>query len=344
LIKVTGSEEKMRRVLLVVQDEKVKELTSSITESSRVPLKSLAYYNLDGYYGFFDENGRLKKKVLNPENLADGISKAVRVTCANDVFIAHPISYDTLIDTMLKLRQQDKVKFMASPEAYEACMGWVGRNASWILPAVDFSTGNVSPFYWIIKRCIDILLSVCAVIFLFPFFVIIPMLIKLTSRGPVFFTQVRCGHNGRPFKIYKFRTMVADAEKLITKIIDFEGLKEPVFKLKNDPRVTPIGKILRKTSIDELPQLFNVIKGDLSLVGPRPEEIALVQRYNSYFKQRLKVKPGITGLQQVNCRGTTKMMERMKYDLAYMRSQSFWLDLKILFKTVSVVLLQKRAA
>ena len=137
--------------------------------------------------------------------------------------------------------------------------------------------------------------------------------------------------------------MVPDAEKLLTKIIDFNILKEPVFKLKDDPRVTWIGKLLRKTSLDELPQLFNVINGDLSLVGPRPEEIALVERYNSYFRKRLKVKPGITGLQQITCRGSISLKERMKYDLKYIREHSLLLDIKILLKTIGVVFLQKRA-
>ena len=137
--------------------------------------------------------------------------------------------------------------------------------------------------------------------------------------------------------------MVADAEKMLSNLIDFNKLEEPVFKLTNDPRATTIGRILRKTSIDEMPQLFNVLKGDLGLVGPRPEEIALVEKYSSFFRERLKVKPGITGLQQVICRGATSLHERMKYDLAYIKKQSLWLDIKILFKTIGVVLLQKRA-
>jgi lipopolysaccharide/colanic/teichoic acid biosynthesis glycosyltransferase len=125
--------------------------------------------------------------------------------------------------------------------------------------------------------------------------------------------------------------------------MDFDRLKEPVFKLRNDPRVTFFGKLLRKTSMDELPQLFNVVKGDLSLVGPRPEEMALVKRYDPFFRERLKVKPGVTGLQQIACRGSNSLTERMKYDLAYIKAQSLLLDMKILFKTIGVVLLQKRA-
>jgi lipopolysaccharide/colanic/teichoic acid biosynthesis glycosyltransferase len=189
----------------------------------------------------------------------------------------------------------------------------------------------------------DIIVSTLALIAFLPLFLIIPILIKLTSRGPVFYKQMRAGHNGQPFKIYKFRSMVADAEKILQNMMDFDTLKEPVFKFHNDPRVTFIGNILRKTSIDELPQLFNVLKGDLSLVGPRPEEIALVKRYEPFFRERLKLKPGITGIQQITCRGSTSLTERMKYDLLYIKNRSLWLDIKILFKTFAVVALQKRA-
>lgn len=334
---------KDRRVLLVADNkDKVKDLAGRVKLLYRHHLSSLAYYNLDGRYGLFTEDGELIEKPVNCEGLSDGIVKVIGVTNSNEVFIASPISYPTLVDTMLGFNG-NRVKFMFSPAAYEGCTGIVGRNNGWVLPSVDLKTGNISPFDRIAKRCLDIIISLSVLILFLPLFIAISILIKLTSRGPVFFTQMRCGHNGQPFKIYKFRSMVADAEKILTKLMDFDKLKEPVFKLKDDPRVTFIGKILRKTSIDELPQLFNVLKGDLSLVGPRPEEIALVKRYNSFFRERLKVKPGITGLQQVICRGSTNMTERMKYDLTYVKKQSLWLDIKILFKTFGVVLLQKRA-
>ena len=330
------------RVLLIVEDEKAKVVARDIMKIHDLLVNSVAYYNMDGAYGTFGNDGKLTKNPLNVESVADGIAKAIKNTDSNEVFIAHPISYDTLVDTMLKLGKNN-VRFMASPKAYEWCIGWPGRNDGWIMPAIDFDTGSLSPFYRIWKRCLDVFVSLCTLLILSPVFAIAALLIKLTSKGPVFYTQMRCGQHGRLFKVYKFRSMQADAERLLYKLIDLDKLEEPVFKIKNDPRVTPIGKILRKTSIDELPQLFNVIKGDLSLVGPRPEEIALVQRYGSHFKERLKTKPGITGLQQVICRGTTNMMERMKHDLTYIANQSLWLDLKILWKTMWVVLAQKRS-
>ena len=334
---------KDRRVLLVMDDkEKVKDLAGRVKSLCRNNLSSLAYYNLDGRYGLFSEDGEFIEKPVNCHSPSDGIVKVIGATDSNEVFIASPIPYPTLVYTMLGFNG-NRVKFMFSPAAYEGCTGVVGRNNGWVLPSVDLNSGNIPSFYRITKRCLDVIMALSALILLLPLFIAISILIKLTSKGPVFFTQMRCGHNGQPFKIYKFRSMVANAEEILTRLMDFDKLEEPVFKLKDDPRVTFIGKILRKTSIDELPQLFNVLKGDLSLVGPRPEEIALVKRYSSFFRERLKAKPGITGLQQITCRGSTNMMERMQYDLAYVKKQSLWLDIKILFKTFGVVLLQKRA-
>lgn len=338
---MVGLPNKERRVLLIVE-EGYEDHALEFRESFKDRVHSLAFYNLNGRYGVFTENGEVKEKPLGSHNSVEGIVTVIKETKSNEVFITAPLSYNTLVDTMLNFRRNG-IKFMFSPKAYVRCTGRIGRSNGWITPAVDLGTGNLSSFHRIAKRCMDIIVSTLALIAFLPLFIIIPILIKLTSRGPVFYTQMRAGHNGQPFKIYKFRSMVVDAEKILQNIMDFDKLKEPVFKFHNDPRVTFIGNILRKTSIDELPQLFNVLKGDLSLVGPRPEEIALVKRYEPFFRERLKAKPGITGLQQITCRGTTSLTERMKYDLTYIKKQSLSLDIKILLKTIGVVALQKRA-
>ena len=157
------------------------------------------------------------------------------------------------------------------------------------------------------------------------------------------FRQERVGQHGRVFTMFKFRTMVADAEARLREILDLDALDEPVFKFENDARVTRVGRFLRKSSLDELPQLFNVLRGEMSLVGPRPEERAIVERYNIWQRRRLKVKPGITGLQQVMNRGIPDLAERIKYDIYYIRRQSFLLDLSILLRTIFVVLSGKGA-
>lgn len=338
---MTGLPSKDHRVLLIVE-EGAEDLAQEFRDSFKDRLHSLAFYNLNGKYGVFTENGELRERPLGSHNPVEGIVTVIRETNSNEVFITAPLPYHTLVETMLNFGRNG-IKFMFSPKAYVRCTGRIGRGSGWITPAVDLSTGNLSPFYRTAKRCTDIIVSTLALLAFLPLFIIIPILIKLTSKGPVFYKQMRCGHNGQPFKLYKFRSMVADAEKILQEIMDFDKLEEPVFKFHDDPRVTFIGNILRKTSIDELPQLFNVLKGDLSLVGPRPEEIALVKRYEPFFRERLKVKPGITGLQQIACRGSNSLKERMKYDLLYIKNHSLWLDIKILFKTIGVVALQKRA-
>jgi lipopolysaccharide/colanic/teichoic acid biosynthesis glycosyltransferase len=191
---------------------------------------------------------------------------------------------------------------------------------------------------------------------------LVAVLIRLESSGPVIFRQKRVGMDrrrsngygmrgdqetpdrrngnlgGRPFTMYKFRSMVQEAEAMLPCLVDLGALSEPVFKLDHDPRVTRLGRVLRKSSLDELPQLFNILKGDMTLVGPRPEAMNVVELYGERHKKRLQVKPGLTGLQQVSCRGTKSMEERLKYDLHYIKHRSLLLDLKILLKTVFVVL------
>jgi lipopolysaccharide/colanic/teichoic acid biosynthesis glycosyltransferase len=186
-------------------------------------------------------------------------------------------------------------------------------------------------------------LSTAALLVSLPVIGVIAVLVKLTSKGRVFFAQERVGENGRVFRMYKFRTMVEGAEEKLKDLVDLDKLTEPVFKLDQDPRITPLGRWLRRTSIDEIPQFFNVLRGDMSLVGPRPEEKAVVERYSIWQRRRLKVKPGITGLQQVECRGSKSLSERVLHDIAYIRRQSFLLDMSILLRTIFVVLIGRGA-
>ena len=183
----------------------------------------------------------------------------------------------------------------------------------------------------IIKRLIDIVASAIGVVLLSPLLILIAVVIKLTSRGPILFCQDRVSRGAGIFKLYKFRTMVPGAVNMGA------GLKVT----DKDPRITPIGGVLRKTSIDELPQLFNVLKGDISLVGPRPTVPQHLEYYGDFERRRLEVKPGITGLAMVRGRGSVPWSVRIKYDVEYVDNFSLWLDLKILLETVWVVLARK---
>ena len=190
-----------------------------------------------------------------------------------------------------------------------------------------------------VKRALDISISLLLLLALAPLLAVVVLAIKLTSPGPIFFRQERIGLNKRRILIYKFRTMVSNAEKLMAKLEAHNEVSGPVFKIKNDPRVTRIGRFLRRSSIDELPQLFNVLKGDMSLVGPRPLPVRDYQGFNEdWQRRRFSVKPGITCLWQVNGRSSISFDQWMLLDLQYMDEWSLWLDLKILAKTVPAVL------
>lgn len=195
------------------------------------------------------------------------------------------------------------------------------------------------------KRTFDIIISICAVIALSPLFLILAIMVKATSRGPVFFTQERYGYHRHRFRIWKFRSMVVNAPQLIQQLETQNEADGPIFKIENDPRITPLGKYLRKLSLDELPQLFNVLMGDMSLVGPRPMTVRDVSLFSdAQLMRRFTVKPGITGLWQVSGRSSLSFEKWMMLDFRYIDEWSFGLDLKILARTVPVVLKRTGAA
>jgi exopolysaccharide biosynthesis polyprenyl glycosylphosphotransferase len=198
-----------------------------------------------------------------------------------------------------------------------------------------------SPEVWpaVVKRIFDCILSGLLLILLAPLFFIAAILVKCTSPGSVLFRQTRVGLNKRQFQIYKFRTMIANAEQIQDELLPMNEMAGPVFKITNDPRVTPLGRVLRKTSIDELPQLFNVLKGDMSLVGPRAMSLRDYQLFDQdWQRRRFSVKPGITCLWQVNGRSSIPFEKWMELDMQYIDRWSLWLDFKILARTVPAVL------
>ena len=188
-----------------------------------------------------------------------------------------------------------------------------------------------------IKRFFDIILSLLGIIVLSPVFLIIFVAIKLDSRGPAIFKQIRVGKNGHNFTIYKFRTMVVSAEKKRTLEIDPNNMDNFVFQSKNDNRITKIGAFLRKTSLDEIPQLFNILFGTMTIVGPRPEIPEVVKYYPENYAQRLLVTPGLTGLAQVSGRGEIELGKTIYYDLTYINNFSVLYDFKIILKTIKAV-------
>lgn len=206
------------------------------------------------------------------------------------------------------------------------------------LPIVEIQDTTLDGWRKVAKRILDTILSFLLLIILLPVFLLIAIIIKISSPGSIFVSLTRVGAKGKMFRLYKFRSMVKDAHKLKKEILENNERSDgPLFKMKNDPRVTKFGKFLRKTSLDELPQLFNVLKGQMSLVGPRPHEPEEVSKYQKGYKKLLAIKPGITGMAQVSGRSNLAFAEEAKLDIFYIENWSVGLDLVILLKTIKVV-------
>lgn len=193
-------------------------------------------------------------------------------------------------------------------------------------------------FYRFVKRLIDIIGSLIGLILLSPLFLIVIVLMKKEEpKGPIFFSQTRVGKNEKKFKMFKFRSMCVDAEEKLVELLKHNEVDGAMFKMKEDPRVTKVGKFIRKTSIDELPQLWNVLKGEMSLVGPRPPLLREVEEYTEYDKQRLLVKPGCTGLWQVSGRNDVGFDDMVALDIQYIQRLSILNDVRIILKTVGIM-------
>jgi exopolysaccharide biosynthesis polyprenyl glycosylphosphotransferase len=205
------------------------------------------------------------------------------------------------------------------------------------LPLLDYNTWYVSPSTLALKRIFDVVLSTVGLVLSAPLFLLIALAVFLDDGRPVLFRQLRAGENGRAFRIFKFRTMVRDAEAMLSQLVALDELSEPIFKLKADPRVTRIGRFLRRTSLDELPQLINVLRGEMSIVGPRPEVVDLVERYAPEHEVRLRVKPGITGPWQVYGRSELTFEEMISVEREYVENLSLGRDLRIVLMTIPAV-------
>jgi exopolysaccharide biosynthesis polyprenyl glycosylphosphotransferase len=211
------------------------------------------------------------------------------------------------------------------------------------LPFVEYHTGDPSMSTQALKRCLDVMVGGFALVLFAPLFVLIAVAIKLDSRGPVFYVQRRAGLDGSPFTMLKFRTMVDGAHARLAEVVEIETLPQPMFKVRDDPRVTRVGRVLRRWSLDELPQLVNVLRGDMSLVGPRPEQLELVQRYGEEHMFRLQARPGMTGPMQVFGRGDLDFDERLAVEREYVENLSLGRDIRILLMTLPAVLSGKGA-
>jgi exopolysaccharide biosynthesis polyprenyl glycosylphosphotransferase len=277
---------------------------------------------------------------LSGDDTSDLLQEPERVVglLVDRIVVASESINEELIARLVAVCRQHGLKLSVVPPAH-GMFGTATRLTRIAdLPVLEYNTWDVSRSTLFLKRTIDVVTSLVALVVLSPLFGLIALAILINSRGPIFFSQVRVGMSGRGFRMHKFRTMVPDAEAQLPQLVRFDSLAEPMFKLANDPRVTRIGRILRRTSLDELPQLFNVLKGDMSLVGPRPEQVELVDRYTPEQLIRLSVKPGLTGPMQVCGRGQLTFEERLAVEREYVENLSVARDMRILALTVAPVL------
>ncbi len=287
-----------------------------------------------------DEPERLNKELLGIKviGLLDDIPHILHTNVIDEVVFVVPRSWLNRIEASLLACEEEGIKATVSMDLFNLRFARARPTDLQGFPLLSFEMTSEDQWKLFVKRNFDIAASFFGLIVLAPLFLIISMAIKLTSKGQVFFRQKRCGVNGRIFTLLKFRTMAVGAEGMQDELLLRNEMSGPVFKMKDDPRVTPFGHLLRKMSIDELPQLINVFKGEMSIVGPRPPLPSEVEKYDVWQRRRLSMKPGLTCLWQISGRSKVDFDKWMELDLEYIDGWSLWLDFKILMKTIPVVI------
>ncbi len=333
-----------RNMLVIGTNPRALELVQRIQRKPELGYRILGFADED--WGGMEE---FKKQGHSLVTDLDALPSYVRRNVVDEVVLALPIrSFHTFASQIASACEQQGIIVRFLPNIFDLKEARQ-RADEFDGDALISHESTITDFWGLaVKRALDIAVSLTSIILLSPVLLLTALLVKLTSPGPIFFVQKRLGLNKRMFHIYKFRTMVVDAEQRLKDLEHQNEANGPVFKIKKDPRITLVGAFLRKTSIDELPQLFNVLKGEMSLVGPRPLQVRDYELFETYCqdwqRKRFSVRPGITCLWQVMGRSSTTFEKWMELDLQYIRTWSLWLDLQILAKTVPAVLKGSGAA
>lgn len=287
-----------------------------------------------------DEPEKIGTEVSNIKviGLLKDIPDILHEKIVDEVVFIVPRLWLSRIEESILSCEREGIKVSVAVDLFNFKIGKLQATDLGGIPLMRLETTPGLPWELFIKRGFDIIVSLVGLVLLAPILLLTALAIKLSSRGPLFFEQERNGMNGRKFSLLKFRSMVVGAEKMQEELLALNEMDGPVFKIRNDPRMTRIGKFLRKTSLDELPQLINVLKGDMSLVGPRPPIPGEVTNYETWQRRRLSMRPGITCFWQISGRNEIDFEQWMKLDLEYIDNWSLGLDFKIFFKTIPVVL------
>jgi len=320
-----------KNVLIIGFNQKAKDVHDQLLQHKALGLDVKGYVSSNGY-----KSGD-NYKDINVLGSINEIEKLIDEVNAQEIIIAlEKDDHDILIQLIAKCDQKN-VGIKIVPDLYEILSGQAKTSQIYGMPLIDIMPQLMPEWEKKLKRLFDIIISLLILIITSPFCFIIAIVIKIDSKGPILFTQERCGQNGKVFTILKFRSMVMDAEKM----------SGPVWSQKDDPRITRVGKIIRRLRFDEIPQMFNVLKGEMSFVGPRPERPFFVEKLASeipYYKRRLKVRPGITGWAQVKHKYDETLEDvkiKLKFDLFYIENMSLRMDFKIILRTIYVVLFGK---
>jgi exopolysaccharide biosynthesis polyprenyl glycosylphosphotransferase len=256
----------------------------------------------------------------------------------DEIFFCAPDEWISEVNQAMIFCSNRGIRFHIYTTMFSLILGQANQEDFFGHPLFSFQNRENAPLRLAVKRLLDIGVSATMLLLLAPLFVVVAILIKLLMPGPVLFSQQRSGRHGKAFGLLKFRSMVTDAEAIRQNLESHNEADGPVFKIRNDPRITPFGRFIRKFSIDELPQLWNVFKGDMSLVGPRPPIPAEVEKYEPWQRRRLDMRPGLSCIWQVSGRNRISFEDWMKMDLYYVDNWSLWLDVKILLRTIPAVL------
>ena len=325
------SEHNQVRILVVGTDQKARRVGEVLGDSEEWGYRIIGYVAPD--------DSKEDATGLNVIGSTRELPKLLEQTVIDEVIFCSPKMNDAEdVDDILQLCAELGIKTRVTTDLLPVSGSRVSLEFLDDLPLITFSSVPEHDFSIVLKRILDFVFATVSLLLLSPLMLLAALLIKFTSPGPIFYTQIRCGLFGRKFGLTKFRTMVDGAEDKLWEIKHLNEMDGPVFKMRNDPRVTPLGRILRRTSIDELPQLWNVIKGEMSIVGPRAPLVEEVSHYSIKQRRRLSVKPGITCLWQVSGRNEISFQKWMDMDLEYIDNWSVWLDLQIMLKTIPAVL------
>ena len=326
-----------RFILIVGLDDNAREMAQGIEKHKDLGLR------IRGFLSARDSHHPLKIYGYPVLGEARDLPKLLETEVIDEVIFA--VSQDELkkMDSLLLICEERGITTRVILDFFPHVISRTHLEELDGVPLLTFSTTPKNELVLFVRRILDFLASLILICLFSPFFLLMTLLIRLDSPGPALYRQVRCGLNGRRFTLYKFRSMYEKAEERKKELVRFNMMNGPVFKMKNDPRVTRVGRFLRKTSLDELPQLINVLQGSMSLVGPRPLPIEEVEKFEGWERRRLSMKPGITGLWQVAGRNHIDFREWIKLDLEYIDNWSLWLDFKILLKTIPAVLSGKGA-